>query len=154
MSNVLPIFRRLLALPAIALLVGMLVLAGCGGGASATSSTSPTATTATAPTTAPTTAPSPTAGSGGGQAAVKIGGVGTYSFSPGTMSVKVGTTVTWTNTTQAPHTVTSDSGDPASFNGSLDSSGSTFSFTFTQAGTYNYHCSVHPYMMATITVTP
>lgn len=153
MPKLLPAFRRLLALPALALLAGLLVLAGCGG-ASATSSASPTATTATAPTTAPTTAPSPTAGSGGGaQASVKIGGVGTYSFSPSTVSVKVGTTVTWTNTTQAPHTVTSDSGDPASFNGSLDSSGSTFSFTFTQAGTYNYHCSVHPYMMATITVT-
>lgn len=152
MPKLLPAFRRLLALPALALLAGLLVLAGCGG-ASATSAPSPTATTATAPTTAPTTAPSPTAGSGGAQAAVKIGGVGTYSFSPSTVSVKVGTTVTWTNTTQAPHTVTSDSGDPASFNGSLDSSGSTFSFTFTQAGTYNYHCSVHPYMMATITVT-
>lgn len=154
MPKLLPAFRRLLALPAIALLAGLLVLAGCGGGTSANgSSTSPTATTATAPTTAPTTAPSPTAGSGGAQASVKIGGVGTYSFSPSTMSVKVGTTVTWTNTTQAPHTVTSDSGDPASINGSLDSSGSTFSFTFTQAGTYNYHCSVHPYMTATITVT-
>lgn len=150
------VLRRLLAIPALALLAGLLVLAGCGGGASANNSTSPTATTAPAATatTAPTAAPSPTSSTGGGgQAAVTVGGVSTYKFSPGTMTVKVGTTVTWTNGTQAPHTVTSDSGDPASFNGSLDSNGSTFSFTFTQPGTYNYHCSVHPYMTATITVT-
>ena len=150
MRTPIPTLGRLLALPAVALLAVLLVLAGCGS-TSATGGTSPTATTA--PTTAPTTVPTPTSsGSGGAQAAVTISGVSTYKFSPDTMSVKVGTTVTWTNSTQAPHTVTSDSGDPDSFNGSVDS-GSTFTFTFTKPGTYKYHCNIHPYMTATITVT-
>lgn len=134
----------------IALLASALVVAGCGGTPSATNA-APTATTAPPPTNtvpAATNTPAPT----GPQAAIAVSGSGTYAFSPATMTIKVGTTVTWTNNTIAPHTVTSDSGDPASFNGSL-SSGGTFSFTFTTAGTYHYHCTIHPYMKATITVT-
>ncbi|MFI5274558.1 MAG: plastocyanin/azurin family copper-binding protein [Ktedonobacterales bacterium] len=146
-------FRRLTVVATTGILGLTLVLAACGGstasGTSSTGTNPPTATTG-APT---ATAPAATATTGGGaKAAVAIGGVSTYAFSPSSISVKTGTTVTWTNNTQAPHTVTSDGG-PASFNGSLDSNGSTFSFTFTQAGTYTYHCSVHPYMKATIVVT-
>jgi plastocyanin len=138
-----------LSVLAIVVLASLFILAGCGG---STSGATTSGTTSSTPTASPTTAPSPTAS--GAQATVTIGGVSTYRFSPQTFTVKVGTTVTWTNNSQAPHTVTSDDGAPASFNGSLDSSGGTFSFTFAQAGTYNYHCSVHPYMTGTITVTP
>lgn len=65
--------------------------------------------------------------------------------------VKVGTTVTWTNSDIAPHTVTSDTGSTLD-SGNL-SLGQTYSMTFTAAGTYNYHCAVHPSMTGTVTVT-
>jgi plastocyanin len=137
----------------IGLLSCLLLLAACGG-SSSTGGTSPTATTA--PTAAPTnTVPAPS----GPQAAVSVttsGGAyggGNFGFSPSSLSIKAGTTVTWTDMTGAPHTVTSDAGDPASFNGSLSGDGATFGFTFTTPGTYKYHCSIHPYMTATITVT-
>lgn len=129
-----------------------LALAGCGTSTTAgTTGAAPTATTAPTNTVpAPTNTPNtPT----GPQAAISItSGSAGFAFSPDTMTVKAGTTVTWTNKTGAPHTVTSDSGDPASFNGSVGG-GATFSFTFTTPGTYQYHCSIHPNMTATITVT-
>jgi plastocyanin len=73
-----------------------------------------------------------------------------FAFSPASLNVAVGTTVTWTNKDSAAHTVTSDSNAwPDS--GSLDTS-KAFSFTFTKAGTFTYHCAIHPSMTATITV--
>ena len=151
---------RLPTLCRIALLAGALMVAACGTTTSTAGAggTSPTATTAPTATAAPTnTVPAPTNTPSGSQAAVSVIGSGgaysSYSFSPSSMSIKAGTTVTWTDKTDAPHTVTSDAGDPASFNGSLGSNGATFSFTFTTPGTYKYHCSVHPYMTATITVS-
>ncbi|HEU5441896.1 MAG TPA: plastocyanin/azurin family copper-binding protein [Ktedonobacterales bacterium] len=131
-----------------------LLLAGCGQTTAVVGATNPpTATAAPTDTPAPTNTPAPT----GPQAAITINasgayGTGTYSFSPNSKSVKVGTTVTWTNNSAAPHTVTSDGG-PASFDGNVGSDGGTFSFTFTKAGTYTYHCNIHPYMKASITVT-
>jgi plastocyanin len=139
----------------VALVVCALVLVGCG--TSSATSAAPTATTAPAPTVAPTnTVPAPTNTPSGPHASVSItssGYYGNFAFSPSSLSITVGTTVTWTNGTTAPHTVTSDAGDPATFNDSLGSNGATFSFTFTAPGTYHYHCSVHPYMKATITVS-
>jgi plastocyanin len=143
----------------IALLVAVFVVAGCGTttttGTAGTGGAAPTATTA--PTVAPTnTIPAPTNTPSGSHASVSItssGYYGNFAFSPSSLSIKVGTTVTWTNGTTVPHTVTSDAGDPATFNGSLGSHGATFSFTFMTPGTYQYHCSIHPYMKATITVT-
>jgi plastocyanin len=132
----------------VTLFVCTLVLGGCG--TSTTTNAAPTATTAPAPT---NTVPAATNTPSGPQAAVSItSGSSGFAFSPASMTIKAGTTVTWTNKTGAPHTVTSDSGDPASFNGSVGG-GATFSFTFTTPGTYQYHCNIHPYMAATITVT-
>jgi amicyanin len=80
---------------------------------------------------------------------------GSFAFSPTTLTIKVGSTVTWTNMTPAPHTVTSDDGK--SFDSGISTpiapSGGTYSFTFKQAGTFSYHCQIHPYMKATIIVT-
>jgi plastocyanin len=75
---------------------------------------------------------------------------GLFGFSPKTLTVPVGTTVTWKNTTLVAHTVTSDDG--ASFDSGIVPAGDTFTFTFTQAGSYAYHCNIHPYMKATIVV--
>lgn len=70
-------------------------------------------------------------------------------FSPATLTVNVNTTVKWTNKDDVSHTVTSDS--PLFDSGSLANSG-TFSFMFTSAGTFNYHCSLHPSMTAKVIV--
>ncbi|HEY7418543.1 MAG TPA: plastocyanin/azurin family copper-binding protein [Ktedonobacteraceae bacterium] len=76
---------------------------------------------------------------------------GQYAFQPATITISKGTKVTWTNTSDAPHTVTSDTN---AFNtpSSLQQN-QTYSMTFTTAGTFAYHCSIHTYMKATITVT-
>src|SRR5215208_106034 len=73
-----------------------------------------------------------------------------FFFSPANMTVAPGTTVTWVNNGQAPHTSTADDG--AWDSGTLQP-GESFSFTFDQAGTYTYHCSIHPDMTGAITVS-
>ncbi len=75
-----------------------------------------------------------------------------FAFNPGTVTVKVGTKVTWTNNDSAPHTVTSDSGSPLNSK-SILSPGQSFSYTFTTAGTFPYHCTIHPTMKGQVVVT-
>ena len=70
-------------------------------------------------------------------------------FNPSTLTVKVGTNVTWINKDSMPHTVTSDNGIFES--GSL-SNGQIFIYKFNTPGTYNYHCSIHTSMTAKIIV--
>ncbi|MEA2525033.1 MAG: hypothetical protein QOF73_2260 [Thermomicrobiales bacterium] len=72
-----------------------------------------------------------------------------FQFSPDTIEITVGTTVTWTNVGDAPHTVTSDDG---TFDSGELGSGQSFSFTFDEAGEFAYHCAIHPRMTATIVV--
>jgi plastocyanin len=76
-----------------------------------------------------------------------------FAFDPATITVKVGTTVTWTNSDQDPHTVTSD-GKSGPLNSKPLNQGDTYQYTFTQAGTFSYLCTIHPFMTATVTVTP
>lgn len=76
-----------------------------------------------------------------------------FAFSPATITVKVGTTVTWTNQDSAAHTVTSDSGSKDSFDSGSMAQGKTFSHTFKTAGTFNYICTFHPDMMGKVEVT-
>ena len=72
-----------------------------------------------------------------------------FAFSPGNLTVKAGTTVTWINKDSTTHTVASDTG--AFKSGNLNS-GANYTFTFTKAGTYPYHCSIHPSMTGKIIV--
>jgi len=72
-----------------------------------------------------------------------------FMFAPTTLTVKPGSTVTWTNQDGEPHTVVSDKGLFRS--GALDTNES-FSFRFDQPGTYHYTCSIHPRMTGTIQV--
>ncbi|HEX3431712.1 MAG TPA: cupredoxin family copper-binding protein [Rhizomicrobium sp.] len=72
-----------------------------------------------------------------------------FDFSPMSLTVPAGTTVTWKNLDGEPHTVTSLTGLFRS--GGLDQN-DTFRFKFTKPGVYKYVCSIHPRMMATITV--
>ncbi|GAB3160019.1 cupredoxin family copper-binding protein [Amycolatopsis stemonae] len=75
-----------------------------------------------------------------------------YKFSPASLSIAVGDTVTWTNHDTAPHNIVVTDG-PEKFSSPTLQTGQTFSHTFTQAGTYSYYCSIHPDMKATVTVT-
>jgi plastocyanin len=92
-----------------------------------------------------------------------------FSYSPATVTVKAGTTVRWTNRGPSAHTTVSDTGlwdsktlaSPSGGDayGSGSSAGGSFQFTFTQPGTYSYHCSLHPpsafpNFTGTVTVTP
>jgi plastocyanin len=70
-------------------------------------------------------------------------------FNPLTITVSAGTSITWTNKDAVAHTVTSNTGIFDS--GSISTNG-TFSYTFNTAGTFPYHCTVHPYMTATVIV--
>ena len=72
-----------------------------------------------------------------------------YAFSPTSLQVAAGTTVTWTNNDTAAHTVTADDG---SFDSGNLAAGQTFTHTFTASGTVAYHCNYHPNMIATIVV--
>ncbi len=72
-----------------------------------------------------------------------------FSFSPQVITVSVGSTVTWVNQDDTPHTVSST--DKLFSSGALDT-GDTFTYRFTKPGTYNYYCMIHPKMTATVVV--
>ena len=115
----------------------MLTEAACGGASNSTTSTNPV-TTNQVTTSATRVAPS--------AASVSIAN---FAFSPATLTVSVGTVVTWTNNDSTTHTVTSDTGVFSS--GGMDQH-ATFSYTFSTAGTYTYYCSIHTYMKGTVIV--
>jgi plastocyanin len=73
-----------------------------------------------------------------------------FAFEPGTVTVAVGSTVTWTNTGSRPHTVTADDG---SFDSGRLDPGEQFSQVFDQPGTFSYFCGFHPDMQGSIVVT-
>jgi plastocyanin len=84
-------------------------------------------------------------------AGVRIGETNNrYHFSPTTTFVSVGGKVTWTNGSDAPHTVTSDSGSELA--SATLNAGKTFSHTFASTGTFSYHCSIHTYMVGKVVV--
>jgi plastocyanin len=72
-----------------------------------------------------------------------------FSFGPGDLKVPVGTTITWTNRDDIPHTVVSTDGV---FKSKVMDTDEKFSYTFTKAGTYPYFCSIHPKMTGQVVV--
>jgi len=72
-----------------------------------------------------------------------------YAYTPADKTVALGDTVTWTNDTDAPHTVTADDG---SFDLAQFSQGKSVSHTFSTSGTFAYHCAIHSYMHGKIIV--
>lgn len=74
-----------------------------------------------------------------------------HGFSAPTLTVKPGTTVTWTNRDDDAHTVTSVA---KTFRSRGLDTGETFSYTFTRPGSYEYFCSLHPLMTGKVVVTP
>jgi plastocyanin len=128
------------------IVLALAVLAGCGSSSTAASS-EPTATVA--PANSPTVVATDTPGSTGStDNQVKVSN---FQFSPATLTVKAGTTVSFKGVSGS-HTVTSDADSPMAFDQSI-SSGDTVTITFAKAGTYKYHCSIHASMHGVIVVT-
>src|SRR5215210_2069531 len=89
----------------------------------------------------------PTAGAQGKTTTVSIKN---FAFNPPNATVAPGTTVTWVNNDQTAHTVTANDG---AFDSGTLQPGQSYSFKFDKAGTYAYHCNIHPDMTATVTVS-
>jgi plastocyanin len=120
------------------LAVGVLLVAGC-------SASRPAARTSTSMPMASASVTAPAAPVSGTQ--VNIDG---FAFVPATLTVSTGTTVTWTNRDEEPHTVAASDG---SFHSPGMGTGATYTHTFGTAGTFDYVCSIHPMMHGTVVVT-
>jgi plastocyanin len=141
-----------LALPvaASALLV---VVAACGATGTA-AAPGPAQTTAThVMPTQPATGPGSPAQSAAAPSSGRTDAVAiqNFAFAPAMLTVPVGTTVTWTNDDQDAHTVSASGG---AFRSAALNHGDSFRFTFSTPGRYDYLCTIHPFMTATVVVTP
>ena len=72
-----------------------------------------------------------------------------FMFTPNSLTVKAGSSVTWVNEDDEPHSVVSDTG---SFRSGAVDTNETFSFEFDKPGTYHFTCAIHPRMVGTIIV--
>ena len=95
------------------------------------------------------TADGPVAQVGGPSVRAASIAISGFAFAPRALTIPAGTTVTWRNLDEEPHTVRG--GDELVRSGALDQ-GETFSVRFDKPGTYRYGCSIHPQMSGTITV--
>jgi plastocyanin len=120
-------------------ILAIVLIAGCTQYQTPTSTPSPSTTPTVTPTPTPTTMPQ-----------LREIVIKNFAFSPSDITINVGGTVTWTNQDSMIHTVTSDTGSE------LDSgnmaTGQSFSHKFSKAGTFAYHCILHPGMKAQIVV--
>ncbi len=120
-----------LALAAVAF-AALLVAVACG------SSTSPVTPTPPAPT-----------GGGGGNSTASVT-IANFAFAPASITVKAGQTIAWQNNDSTTHTATADGG---AFDTGSIAPGATRSITMSAPGTFSYHCAIHPFMTASVTVT-
>jgi amicyanin len=133
--------------PAIAA-VALFGLAACGG-ATTKASAPPAATTMPPMATMPATTTAPTANTPA--VATDSVTITNFAFAPAVITIKAGTTVTWTNKDEEPHTVTFTVLGTRSPN--LTGTAVTYSKSFSTPGSYDYHCSIHPFMHGTVVVT-
>lgn len=121
-------------------LVTVIFLIGCG---SYYGTSTPATPVQTQPPAA-TQAPAPAAASKVHQVTIK-----NFAFNPAVITIKKGDTVNWTNEDSVPHTVTG-----AGFDSRTLSPGKSYSYTFNDAGSYDYVCSIHPNMKAKVVAQP
>lgn len=132
------------------LAAAMIFISACGSSGGSDGASNSTKPAAGAQSGESTTAPD--GGSAGGKVqsgdvAVTIKG---FAFNPKDLKIKVGSKVTWTNEDTASHTATSD--DDGVFDTKTLKKGASGSHTFDKAGTFSYHCNIHPTMTAEIDV--
>lgn len=126
------------------LIAAVLAIAACGGSASP----APSAGASVAPT---TSTPGACAVAPEGTTPAATVTIRDFRYDPGSVTIKAGETVAWTNEDTASHTATTLDG--ACDTGSI-SKGGTVALVFPEAGTYTYHCTIHASMPnATIEVT-
>lgn len=124
------------------LIAALSVLAvACGSDYSSPSTPSPT----------PAPTPAPVQGGASSDITIPMGAeaLGSRAFSPGNLEIGAGSTVTWTNTDSVSHTSTSNA---SGWDSGIIAPGRQFSFTYQNAGTFAYHCAIHPGMTGTVTV--
>jgi plastocyanin len=85
------------------------------------------------------------------QSSSPVVSIDNFNFTPKVLTIAPGTTVTWINHDDVPHTATAKGKSHAFDSNPLDTD-EKFTFTFTTAGTYDYYCKVHPHMTGTIIV--
>jgi plastocyanin len=133
--------------------LGILILGGCSLSGSNTQtpstsvpspSTSQSSTPASMPASAPASAPVSVDQTNKTSVSISIQN---FAFDPADLTISKGTAVTWTNNDSAPHQIKS-----TTFNSSSLGKGQTFSFTFNDAGTFDYSCAIHPSMLGKIVV--
>lgn len=73
--------------------------------------------------------------------------IANFSFSPSSITINAGDTIVWTNNDSAPHQIAGNG-----FGSGALSNGQSYSFKFSSAGTYNYHCAIHPSMTGLVIV--
>lgn len=129
-------YRRSLRVLAVA--AGMATAIACGGGSGYGSNPTPVAT------------PTPSGGGGTADVTITINGMnGANSFSPNPAAVKVGQKVAWRNADSITHTASGSGFETGGIAGGATSA----PITITTAGNLDYHCSIHPTMVGTLTVT-
>jgi plastocyanin len=137
--------------PFVALAATLLLVAACSSGGGATTAPSAPAEPSAAASEAPASeAPAAAAcekSAAGGEVDVSIEG---FAFNPADITATVGQTITFTNGDSAPHTATLDDGSCTTPN---IANGASEGLTFNAAGTYPFHCTVHPDMKGTITIS-
>lgn len=124
----------------IGIVLALLVIVGTVASKNSPKSSDKPATTNSSNTAAPAAAPNTVL-------------ISNFSFGPAKLTVKKGTTVTWTNQDDAHHDITPTKGADDFKASKLLAKGESHTFTFDQVGEYSYKCSPHPYMKATVTVT-
>jgi plastocyanin len=130
-------------------LFALLALSACASG----SGTAAPAATAPQPAASEPAGSAPAAAGGGCTTSSEAGtvsvGIENFAFAPADVTAAVDETITWTNSDSAPHTATLDDGACDTGNIAQDASAG---LVFDAAGTYPYHCAIHPNMMGTITI--
>jgi len=127
----------------------LVAAAACGSSNSPSSTASPSTTTPT--TTTPTTPTTPsTPQTTTVNIAVGASVLTTTAFVPNPVTIKVGDSINWVNTDSIVHTATANNG--TAFSSGIIAPGASFKATFSTAGTFAYHCTIHPGMVGTVTV--
>lgn len=134
--------------PLVAVAATVLLLAACSsGGATAAPSAEAPAEPSAEATAPPASEAACVPSAAGGEVDVTIAD---FNFDPANITATAGQTVTFTNSDSAPHTATLDNGSCTTPN---INQGESSALTFNAAGTYPFHCNVHPNMKGTITVS-